>query len=250
MFIDTHCHLNKKYYDNLEEIIEEMKNNLMIVSGCNDITNKEVIELVNKYPNIYGSIGIHPEDTAEMTENSYQYIIDNIKNPKIVAIGEIGLDYYYRKDNKEIQKEVFRKQIDIAIKYNKAIVVHSREAINDTIKILDEKNPKKIIMHCYSSSLEIARELVKKNIKLGIGGVLTFKNAQTLKEIVKNIDIKHLLLETDSPYLSPTPFRGEQNKPSNCYYIAKEIADIKGLTIEEVFKITTDNAIDQFDLPL
>ncbi len=249
MFIDTHCHLSKDDYENLEEVINEMKDNIMIVSGCNDKTNKEVIELVNKYPNIYGTIGIHPEELENISEDSYNFIINNINNPKIVGIGEIGLDYYYGNNDKELQKQVFQRQIDIAKEYNKPIVIHSREAIKDTVDILKFNNLTiNVVMHCYSSSLEVAKELVKMNVKLGIGGVLTFKNSSKLKEVVENIDLKYLLLETDSPYLSPEPFRGKQNRPYNCYYVAEKIAEIKDIPLDDVLRITTNNAIEQFDL--
>ena len=250
MFIDTHCHIFKEYYDNITEVINEMKDNIMIVSGYNSSSNKEVIELVNKYPNVYGTIGLHPEEVNNISENDFDFIIENINNPKIVGIGEIGLDYHYVSDNKELQKDIFVKQMDIARKYNKTVVIHSRDAIVDTVNIIKEYQNLKIVMHCYSSSLEVARDLIKMNVKLGIGGVVTFKNGVKLKEVVQNIPIENLLLETDSPYMSPEPLRGKQNKPYNCYLIAKKIAELKGISLESVFKITTSNAISQFDLKL
>ena len=250
MFIDTHCHIFKEYYDNITEVINEMKDNIMIVSGYNSSSNKEVIELVNKYPNVYGTIGLHPEEVNNISENAFDFIIENINNPKIVGIGEIGLDYHYVSDNKELQKDIFIKQMNIARKYNKTVVIHSRDAILDTVNIIKEYQDLKIVMHCYSSSLEVARDLIKMNVKLGIGGVVTFKNGVKLKEVVQNIPIENLLLETDSPYMSPEPLRGKQNKPYNCYLIAKKIAELKGISLESVFKITTSNAISQFDLKL
>ena len=250
MFIDTHCHIFKEYYDNITEVINEMKDNIMIVSGYNSSSNKEVIELVNKYPNVYGTIGLHPEEVNNISENDFDFIIENINNPKIVGIGEIGLDYHYVSDNKELQKDIFVKQMDIAKKYNKTVVIHSRDAILDTVNIIKEYQDLKIVMHCYSSSLEVARDLIKMNVKLGIGGVVTFKNGVKLKEVVQNLPIENLLLETDSPYMSPEPLRGKQNKPYNCYLIAKKIAELKGISLESVLKITTSNAISQFDLKL
>ncbi len=250
MFIDTHCHIFKEYYDNITEVINEMKDNIMIVSGYNSSSNKEVIELVNKYPNVYGTIGLHPEEVNNISENAFDFIIENINNPKIVGIGEIGLDYHYVSDNKELQKDIFIKQMNIARKYNKTVVIHSRNAILDTVNIIKEYQDLKIVMHCYSSSLEVARDLIKMNVKLGIGGVVTFKNGVKLKEVVQNVPIENLLLETDSPYMSPEPLRGKQNKPYNCYLIAKKIAELKGISLESVLKITTSNAISQFDLKL
>src|SRR5574344_1529000 len=251
MFIDTHCHLFNEYYENIEDVINEMKNNIMITSGCNNESNKEVIDLVNKYDNVYGVIGIHPEEIANVSEDDFTYIEENINNSKIIGIGEIGLDYHYDYD-KNLKKKLFIRQIEIAKKYNKNIVIHSRDAIEDTLKILnDYKNDNlKIVMHCYSSSLEIAKELIKNNVKLGIGGVLTFKNSVKLKEIVKELPLSSFLLETDSPYLSPEPFRGKQNRPYNCYYIAQKIAEIKEISVDEVLKVTTKNTIEQFDLDI
>ena len=250
MFIDTHCHIFKEYYDNITEVINEMKDNIMIVSGYNSSSNKEVIELVNKYPNVYGTIGLHPEEVNNISENDFDFIIENINNPKIVGIGEIGLDYHYVSDNKELQKDIFVKQMDIARKYNKTVVIHSRNAILDTVNIIKEYQNLKIVMHCYSSSLEVARDLIKMNVKLGIGGVVTFKNGVKLKEVVQNVPIENLLLETDSPYMSPEPLRGKQNKPYNCYLIAEKIAELKGISLESVLEITTSNAVSQFDLKL
>ena len=250
MFIDTHCHIFKEYYDNITEVINEMKDNIMIVSGYNSSSNKEVIELVNKYPNVYGTIGLHPEEVNNISENDFDFIIENINNPKIVGIGEIGLDYHYVSDNKELQKDIFVKQMDIARKYNKTVVIHSRDAIVDTVNIIKEYQNLKIVMHCYSSSLEVARDLIKMNVKLGIGGVVTFKNGVKLKEVVQNVPIENLLLETDSPYMSPEPLRGKQNKPYNCYLIAEKIAELKGISLESVLEITTSNAVSQFDLKL
>ena len=248
MLIDTHCHLGYEDYDNIEEIIKNM-DGIMIASGCNDKTNKEVLELVNKYDNVYGTLGIHPEDVDNISEDSFRFIEENISNPKIVAIGEIGLDYYWVSDNKEKQQEIFKRQLDIATKYNKPIVVHSREAIQDTYDILKQYNLKGSL-HCFSSSLEMAREFIKLGYKIGVGGTVTFKNSKKLQEIVKEIDIKDILLETDSPYLSPEPFRGKRNNPSNTYYVALKISELKEIDIKEVLDTTSKNAIQLFDLNL
>lgn len=249
--IDTHCHLFKEYYEDIFKVIKNMGNNIVIVSGTNDLDNLEVIELCNKYPNVYGTIGIHPTEIKNKTDNSFKIIEDNINNPKIVGIGEIGLDYFWEKENKDIQKEIFIKQINIAKKYNKCIVVHSRDALNDTYEILKEYGQGlKIDIHCFSSSLEMANDFIKIGCKLGIGGVLTFKNNSKLKEVIKNIDLSNIVLETDSPFLTPEPFRGKQNEPYNIIYVAKEIAKLKNIEVEEVLKSTTNNAISQFDLPI
>ena len=246
MLIDTHCHLSDEDYENLDEIIKNM-DGIMIASGCNDKTNQEVIELVKKYDNVYGTLGIHPEEVDNVNEESFKYIEENIDNKKIVAIGEIGLDYYWVSDNKEKQKEIFERQLKISSKYNKPIVVHSREAIQDTYDIL-KKYKLKGSIHCFSSSLEMAKEFIKLGYKIGVGGTLTFKNSKKLQDIVENLDLKDILLETDSPYLSPEPFRGKKNNPSNVYYVAKKISDIKNINTEEVLRIVNDNAIKEFDL--
>ena len=249
MIIDTHCHLDIKDYDNLEEVIKNMEGNYMIASGYNLESNKHVIELINKYDNIFGTIGLHPSDVTEDYESDLLFIESNINNPKIVGVGEIGLDYYWEKDNKELQKEVFIKQIELARKYNKTIVIHSREAILDTYNILDEYlGNNKAVLHCYSSNIEMAKRFKKFNIKFGIGGVLTFKNSSKLKEVVKELNLSDLLLETDSPYLTPEPYRGKKNEPSYTKYVAEAIAKIKEVEYEEVLEITTQNAISQFDL--
>ena len=245
--IDTHCHLSKKNYDNLEEVIKKMGEHIIIVSGVDDESNKEVIELCNKYDNIFGTLGIHPGELDKITEESFSFIENNLKHPKIVAVGEIGLDYYWRKDNIEKQKEIFIKQIELARKYNKTIVVHSRESINDIYEILKSYGKGiKATLHCFSSSIEMAEKFIKLGAKLGISGVVTFDNAKTLKEVVRNIDLKHLLLETDSPYLSPE--RGKKNEPYNIIYVAEKIAEIKGINVSLVLKNTTVNASCQFDL--
>lgn len=248
MLIDTHCHLEKKEYDDLDSIIKNM-DGYMIASGYNDETNLEVIELINKYDNVYGVIGIHPEEVDNITRDSFEIIEDNINNSKIVGIGEIGLDYYYVKDNKDKQIQLFKKQIEIAEAYNKPIVVHSRDAAQDTYDILKAVKVKCDI-HCFSYSYEMACEFVKLGFRLGIGGVLTFKNSKNLKEIVEKLDIDNFLLETDSPYLSPEPLRGKKNNPSNCFYVAKKISEIKGMDVNDVINKLNKNAKNQFDLDI
>ena len=238
--VDTHCHITSEYYDNINEVINKMKDNIIIVSGTNKDDIKEVIELC-KYKNVYGTIGIYPTEELDL-----KIIEDNINNKKIVGIGEIGLDYHLE-HNKEEQINKFIKQLDLARKYNKCVVIHTRDAIQDTYDILKNYKDLKKVIHCYSGSLEMAREFIKIGCRLGIGGVLTFKNSK-LKDVVKEIDLKYILLETDSPFLTPEPFRGTKNEPYNVIYVAKKIAEIKGISLEEVLNITTNNAKEQFDL--
>lgn len=250
MVIDTHCHLDKEDYENLDEIINNMKDNLMIASGVDLKTSLNVIELCNKYDNIYGTIGYHPTELDEYTDDNLKIIEANLSNPKIVGIGEIGLDYHYGKENKDLQIKVFISQLDLARKYKLPVVIHSRDAAEDTLEILKNYTDLKIDMHCFSYSKEIAKQLIKMGVKIGVGGVLTFKNSLKLKEIVNEIDLNNILLETDSPYLTPVPFRGQKNQPIYVKYVAEEIAKIKNITIEEVEKTTTLNAVSQFDLKL
>ncbi len=240
--IDTHCHVFKEYYDNIEEIINKV--DVVIISGTNDKDNQEVINLCNKYPNVYGTLGIHP--TEEISINSLKFIEENLSNKKIVGIGEIGLDYYWNK-NKEEQIDKFIKQLDLALKYNKPVVIHSREATNDTYEILKNYPSLKKDIHCFSGSLEMAKNYIKINSYLGIGGVLTFKNSK-LKEVIKEIDLKYLLLETDSPFLTPEPYRGKQNEPYNIIYVANKIAEVKNISLDDVLKQTSLNAKDLFDI--
>lgn len=246
MLVDTHCHLSYEEYENLDEIVNNM-NGIMIVSGCNDKTNKEVLELISKYSNVYGTLGIHPEEIANITKESFKIIEENLNNPKIVAIGEIGLDYYWVKDNKQEQISLLKKQLDLAVKYNKPVVIHSRDSIGDIYEILKKYNLKGSI-HCFSSSVEMAREFIKLGYKIGIGGVVTFKNSKKLQEVVKEIDIENILLETDSPYLTPEPYRGKKNYPTNTYYVALKIAQLKNIDINDIINITGNTAISLFDL--
>lgn len=251
MMIDTHCHLDIEDYDDVEKVISNMGNNIMIVSGANMSSNKRVIELIKKYSNIYGTIGIHPEEISSSIDEDINFITQNIDNKKIVGIGEIGLDYYWNKENKKSQQDVFIKQIEIAKKHNKPVVIHSRDAIEDTYNILERNLGNiKATLHCYSSTLEMAKKFIKLGVNFGIGGVITFKNSLKLKEVVENLGMENFMLETDSPYLTPEPYRGKKNEPSNVIYVAKKIAEIKGITVGKVIEITTENAIKQFDLKL
>ncbi len=246
--IDTHAHLLEKYYENIDEIVDKMKDNIIIASGYDRNSNLEVIELCNKYENIYGTIGFHP---TELKDYSDDYLIElegQLKNSKIVGIGEIGLDYHYNDTLKDLQKEVFIKQIKLANRLNKPIVIHSRDAASDTYEILKDNLKTTAIMHCYSYSLDMALKFIDLGIYLGVGGVITFKNSIKLKEVIENINIDRLVLETDSPYLAPEPFRGSKNEPYNIYYVAKKLANIKNVNINTVFDITTKNAKSIFNI--
>ncbi len=250
MFVDTHCHVFKKYYNNIDEVIKKVENNILIISGTNINTNKEVIKLCNSYKNVYGTLGFHPNDLDSFDMSNLEFINNNINNDKIVAIGEIGLDYYRDSSNKEFQKALFLKQLDLAIKHKKSVVVHSRDALEDTYNILKQEKYRKlkIVLHCYSYDYEAANKFVELGIMLGINGIITFKNSTEIRDVVKKIKLQHLLLETDSPYLTPVPHRGKKNEPKNIKYIANEIALIKNICVDKVYEQTTKNALHQFDL--
>ena len=248
MFTDTHCHLYRSYYEDLDDVIEQIKNseiNRVINNGCDKTSNIEVLELVNKYDLMYGAIGIHPESANEYTKEDLDFIEAHIKAKKIVAIGEIGLDYYWVKDNKDKQKELFEYQLKLAEKYDVPVIVHSREATQDTIDILKKYKVKGII-HSFSGSYEVAQIYIKMGFLLGINGVVTFKNCN-LKEVIDKIDVSNIVLETDSPYLTPVPNRGKRNDPTKVMDIAKFIADIKGISIEELSKEINGNLSKVFD---
>lgn len=246
--IDTHCHLS--LIDDIDtNLMDAERNNIkkIIISGCDKKSIREGLEIIKRYPNVYMTIGYHPDEVDEITNEDIielENIINN--NERIVGIGEIGLDYYHNDDNKDLQKEYFIKQIELAIKLDLPIVVHTRDAIQDTYDILKEYNVKGIL-HCYSGSLEMAKLFIEKGFYLGIGGVLTFKNSH-LKEVVAEIPLEHLVLETDSPYLSPEPYRGKYNSSKNIKIIAEALAKVKNTNLEEITNITTNNANMIFDL--
>lgn len=242
MFVDTHCHIYKEYYEDIDSIVNEsISNNVnyLINNGCNRKTNEEVINLIDKYKNMYGALGIHPEYVEEYKNEDIDFIVNNLKQEKIIAIGEIGLDYHYTKENKDKQIELFESQLKIAEKYNIPVIIHSREATLDTITIL-KKYKLKGVIHSFSGSLETAKEYIKLGYLLGINGVITFKNSN-IKEVIKKIPLDNLILETDSPYLTPEPFRGKQNNPSHIIDIAKFVSDLKEISLEDLSTITNQN---------
>lgn len=245
MFCDTHCHVLSEYYDDIDEILKNAKEagvSRVINAAYNLESCKEVMALVKKYPEMYGVVGLHPENIEE----NFDYTIFDNLDKKIVGIGEIGLDYHYTKDNKDKQIEVFERQLDIAEKLNLPVVIHSREAAEDTLEILKRHHNFGVI-HSYSGSLEMAREYIKLGFVLGINGVVTFKNCN-LKDTLKNIDMNSIVLETDSPYLTPVPFRGTQNNPGKMMNTARFVADIYGVSLSELAEITNQNIKRIFDI--
>ena len=249
MFTDSHCHLYDEYYDNLDNILkisEDNKVNRFINNGCDSNTNKEVLDKVSKYDNMYGTLGIHPEYVDNYTDEDILFIKSNLNNKKIIAIGEIGLDYHYTKENKEKQIELFESQLKLAEASNMPVIIHSREATLDTINTLKKYNVRGVI-HSFSGSLETAKEYMKMGFLIGVNGVITFKNAN-LKDVIKEIPLEHLVLETDSPYLTPEPFRGKQNNPGHILDIAKYVSELKDISLEELSNITNKNLNKMFNI--
>lgn len=248
--IDTHAHLLNEFFDNIDEIIKESNKNgiIKIINCADDIKSSyEIIKISKKNNNyILPAIGIHPNNITNEWEKEIIELENIIKSEKIIAIGEIGLDYYHNSENKNYQKKLFQKQIDLATKYNLPILIHSREATQDTLNILKNKKVKGII-HCFTGSLETSKEYIKLGYYLGIGGVLTFKNAK-ISEVIKEIPLEYIVLETDSPFLTPHPFRGKQNTPSYLHLIAEKIAEIKNISTNEVIEQTTKNVSKLFNL--
>lgn len=244
--IDTHCHLFTSEYDDLDDLLENIKKEGIkcIINGCDMVSNKEVLKLSNKYDFIYSAIGFHPSEVDNLKDNYISYLEENIDS--VVAIGEIGLDYYWVKDNRDKQIELFENQLKLAEKYNKPVIVHCRDAWNDTYNILSKYKVRGVI-HAFSGSIEMANMFIKLGFKLGIGGVITFKKCN-LKDVIKEIDINDIVLETDSPYLSPEPVRGKKNSPLNLKYIAEFISNIRGISYIDICKTTSNNASELFDL--
>lgn len=252
MFIDTHCHIDSSVSGDVY-IKNAYSANVkgLIFSFCNQDCYQAGIEFLDKYPDVFVSLGFHPEDADNITDKDL-HCLDEVlvSSSRIVAIGEIGLDYYWRKDNKEKQRDLFQKQLDLAVKHQMPVVIHCRDAIQELYDILSQyKGKVKGVIHCFSGSYEMARAFIELGFVLGIGGVFTFKNSK-LYQVVEKIPLSSIVLETDSPYLTPEPHRGEMNESKYIPLIAEKIAQIKGISLSEVEKITTDNAKRVFDLPI
>ncbi|MEK3936412.1 TatD family hydrolase [Sporosarcina sp. FSL W7-1349] len=254
MLIDTHVHLNAdQYEEDVEEVIEralEADVKKMIVVGFDTKTINKAMELAEAYPFIYAVVGWHPVDAIDCTEEDLEWIESLAKHPKVVGIGETGLDYYWDKSPKDVQQELFRKQIRLAQRVNLPIIIHNRDATGDVVRILKEEEAEKTggIMHCFGGSVETARECINMNFMISLGGPVTFKNAKTPKEVATEISLDHLLIETDAPYLAPHPHRGKRNEPALVALVAEEIARLKELPVEEVAQRTTENAMKLFGM--
>ena len=242
MFVDTHCHIFKSDYDNIDEVLNNASNNNVkyyINNGSDREYNKEVLELVKQYDNMYGALGIHPETVDYYSLDDIEFIKNNLSNEKIVAIGEIGLDYHYTKENKDEQIKLLEMQLSLAEEYNLPVIIHSRDATEDTINTLKKFNCRGTI-HSFSGSLETAKIYIKMGYLLGVNGVITFKNCN-IKDVIKEVGLDNIVLETDSPYLTPVPYRGMQNNPSHILDIAKFVSELYNVSLEELSYRTNEN---------
>ena len=253
-FIDTHSHIDfEDFTDNMDGLLAKCKEvgvEKIIIPGVTLEDTPRVIDLAEKYPELYATVGIHPSEAKTWTDKSYEKLKAFAQNPKVVAIGEIGLDYYWDKSFVDIQKEILIQQIELAKEIKKPIVIHDRDAHLDTFNILKNTNAKDVgvVLHCFSGSVEFMQECIKEGFYISLGGVTTFKNAIKAKEVAEKIPLDRLLLETDAPYLTPVPHRGETNYPYYIPIIAQQIASLKSISIEEVATATTQNAISFFKL--
>ena len=253
MIFETHAHYDDEQFDlDREELLSSMPE-----QGVGTIVNvsatyescRRVVDLVQKYPFMYAAVGIHPDEVGSLNEERFQQMKELCKQEKVVAVGEIGLDYYWDNESHDVQKEWFVRQLDLARELNLPVLIHSREAAADTMEIMKEHGQGlRGVIHCYSYSKEQAKEYVKMGYYIGVGGVVTFKNARKLKETVEEIPLTSIVLETDCPYLAPVPFRGKRNNSSYIKYVAEEIAEIKGISYEAVVEKKKKNARDLYNL--
>lgn len=249
MIIDTHCHVYNSEMENAEEIIREAAYNdiHLILNGTDPLSNKEVLELSSKYENVHAALGYF-HSFADVISDEDIFLLDNqLDNDNVVAVGEIGLDYYHTKDNKDKQMELFEKMLNLAEKHDLPVIVHSRKSIQDTFDMLKEHD---VVgsMHCYQGSAEMAQEFIKLGFYIGIGGPITHNNNKKIRQMVKKIDINHVIVETDSPYLTPEEKRGEINTSLNLKYIIRKIAEQFDMSENEVMEITTENTKKLFQI--
>lgn len=248
MLFDSHAHYNSEQFsEDLDEVLGKMKENGVgyIMNACSDISEFDDIKnLIEKYDFLYGAAGVHPHEVGNMTEADLEKIAEFSKHPKIKAIGEIGLDYYYDNSPRDAQKYWFARQLDLAVDLNLPIIIHDRDAHKDTMDILKDHNAKAVggAFHCYTGSVEMAKEVLDMGLYIAFGGSITFKNAQKPIEVAKYVPIESIIIETDCPYLTPVPFRGKRNSSLYVHLVAEKIAEVKGMEVSEVIKHTTENA--------
>ena len=250
-FVDSHCHINfPELYQNIDSILSKMSSNRVTHALCVSVTLDKVpdiFKIANTYPHIFASVGVHP-DYEDIEEPSVEELCRLAKEKKVVAIGETGLDYFRVQGDLSWQRDRFRIHIKAAIQSNLPLIIHTRNAAEDTLKIMREEGANHVggVMHCFTESLDVALEAIKLNFYISFSGIVTFKNATDLKEVVKAIPLDRILIETDSPYLAPVPYRGKINDPSNVIHVAEEIAKLKNISMEEVGEVTTHNFFKLF----
>ena len=248
MIFDTHAHYDDEAFnEDRDKLLLSLPENgieAVVNVGASIQSTKNTLELMKKYSFVYGAAGVHPNETAELNEHLMDWLRHVAGKEKVVAIGEIGLDYYWNQPEPEVQKQWFVRQLDLAREVNLPVIVHSRDAAKDTLDIIKAENARDMggVIHCFSYSVEMAREYLSMGFYLGIGGVLTFNNAKKLKEVVDYMPMDQLVLETDCPYLSPVPNRGKRNSSLNLPYVVKAVSEIKGISEEEVIAVTRENA--------
>ena len=248
MIFDSHAHYDDEAFDtDREALLAQCRQEGIeyIVNVSASLKSVETtLKLAGKHSFLYAAVGVHPDEVGELNEESFAWLKEQCRNPRAVAVGEIGLDYYWDKENHELQKYWFRRQMELARELRLPMIVHSRDAAADTLEEVKKAHTEELrgVIHCFSYSPEIAREYLDMGYYIGIGGVVTFKNARKLKEVVKMLPPKRMLLETDCPYLAPVPYRGKRNSSLNLPYVAAAIAEIKGMEAEEVIRITNENA--------
>jgi TatD DNase family protein len=246
MFVDSHCHINFPELENIfDEVLENMRQNEVSHALCVSVNLEDFPQvrlLAERHDHIYASVGVHPdhESDAEPTE---ELLVELAEHPKVIAIGETGLDYFRLKGDLEWQRTRFRTHIRAARKCRKPLIVHTREAAQDTLRLMDEEGAAEAggVMHCFTESLEVARAAIEMNFYISFSGIVTFKNATSLKDVARHIPLDRILIETDSPYLAPVPYRGKLNQPAYVKHVAEEIAALRGISLEEVGRATTDN---------
>jgi len=250
-FVDSHCHINfPELYQNIDSILSKMSSNKVTHALCVSVTLDklpDIFKIANTYAHIFASVGVHP-DYEDIEEPSLEELCRLAKENKVVAIGETGLDYFRVQGDLTWQRDRFRTHIKAAIQSNLPLIIHTRNAAEDTLKIMQEEGANQVggVMHCFTESLNVALEAIKLNFYISFSGIVTFKNATDLKEVVKAIPLDRILIETDSPYLAPVPYRGKINDPSNVIHVAEEIAKLKNISVEEVGQITTQNFFKLF----
>ena len=254
MLFDTHAHMNDPAFDaDRDEILRTLPEKgveLMVNIGCSLASSRDCVYMANRYSHVYATVGSHPDSADEVNEavlEEYRMLCK--QNPKVKAIGEIGLDYYYEDIPREVQKKAFVMQLELARELGLPVVVHERDAHQDGMDIVRSFRDVTGVFHCYSGSAEMARQLVERGWYIGFTGVLTFKNARKAVEVASSIPLERIVLETDCPYMAPTPFRGKRNDPGYLYRMAEKLAEIRGVTVEEIHRITTENGKKLYRIP-